>query len=251
MRDQSCWLQDPHTAQGQAAQHSQRYQNRCGSPTPHQRAPPTGELLQPLPASAPVGVARRPRASVRPPLGQTRYCRWAGGSGICCETPGSGHETGQEDSSGYRWCVCVCERESLFADRSQILWILMCRWRRSPGQAPPTHHFDHLGIGLLCQVAPADGHVVHQLVERGALVLLHLQVRQSVHEVEDGAALLQLLQEQLRLLRRRHVWVEAAREKQAPRWTLETDLHHPRVSAGTRGRHQTPDKDGGGETAEV
>lgn len=69
-----------------------------------------------------------------------------------------------------------------------------------------THHFDNLRVGLLCQVAPADGHVVHQLVERGALVLLHLEVRQSVHKVKDSTALLQLLQEQLRLLRCGHVW---------------------------------------------
>lgn len=68
------------------------------------------------------------------------------------------------------------------------------------------HHFDDLGVGLLCQVAPADGHIVHQLVERGAFVLLHLEVRQRVHEVKDSTALLQLLQEQLRLLRRWHVW---------------------------------------------
>lgn len=70
----------------------------------------------------------------------------------------------------------------------------------------PTHHFDDLGVGLLCQVAPADGHVVHQLIERGALVLLHLEVRQRVHKVKDSTALLQLLQEQLRLLRHWHVW---------------------------------------------
>lgn len=72
----------------------------------------------------------------------------------------------------------------------------------------PTHHFDDLGVGLLCQVAPADGHVVHQLIERGALVLLHLEVRQRVHKVKDSTALLQLLQEQLRLLRRWHVWAQ-------------------------------------------
>lgn len=70
------------------------------------------------------------------------------------------------------------------------------------------HHFDDLRIGLLCQVAPADGHIVHQLVECGALVLLHLEVRQSVHKVEDSTALLQLLQEQLRLLRHRHLWAD-------------------------------------------
>lgn len=58
---------------------------------------------------------------------------------------------------------------------------------------PPPHHFDDLGVSLLCQVAPADGHVVHQLVERGALVLLHLEVRQRVHKVKDSTALLQLL----------------------------------------------------------
>lgn len=79
----------------------------------------------------------------------------------------------------------------------------MCRVSSS---ALPTHHFDDLGVGLLRQVAPADGHVVHQLIECGALVLLHLEVRQRVHKVKDSTALLQLLQEQLRLLRRWHVW---------------------------------------------
>lgn len=77
-----------------------------------------------------------------------------------------------------------------------------------------THHFDNLGVGLLCQVAPADGHVVHQLVERGALVLLHLEVRQSVHKVKDSTALLQLLQEQLRLLRCGHVWAHKTNRHQ-------------------------------------
>ena len=68
-----------------------------------------------------------------------------------------------------------------------------------------SYHFDNLRVGLLCQIAPANGHIVHQLIERGALILLHLEVRQRVHEVKDSTALLQLLQEQLRLLRRRHV----------------------------------------------
>lgn len=39
-----------------------------------------------------------------------------------------------------------------------------------------SYHFHNLGVGLFRQVAPAYGHVVHQLVERGALVLLHLEV---------------------------------------------------------------------------
>lgn len=82
------------------------------------------------------------------------------------------------------------------------------------GSALPTHHFDDLGVGLLCQVAPADGHVVHQLIERGALVLLHLEVRQRVHKVKDSTALLQLLQEQLRLLRRWHVWAHKTKQTQ-------------------------------------
>lgn len=86
----------------------------------------------------------------------------------------------------------------------------------------PPHHFDDLGVGLLCQVAPADGHVVHQLVERGALVLLHLEVRQRVHEVKDSTALLQLLQEQLRLLRRRHVWMHKPKGRERKREKKKT-----------------------------
>lgn len=92
---------------------------------------------------------------------------------------------------------------------------------------PPPHHFDDLGVGLLCQVAPADSHVVHQLVERGALVLLHLEVRQRVHKVKDSTALLQLLQEQLRLLRRWHVWAHKPnghREK-GKRWREKLEIN--------------------------
>lgn len=67
------------------------------------------------------------------------------------------------------------------------------------------HHFDDLRVGLLGEVASAHRHIVHQLIECGALVLFHLQVRERVHEVKHGAALLQLLQEQIRLLLSRDV----------------------------------------------
>lgn len=58
-----------------------------------------------------------------------------------------------------------------------------------------SHHFDHLWVGLLSQVAPAEGDVVHQLIEGGPLILFHFEVRQCVHEVKQSTALLQLLEE--------------------------------------------------------
>lgn len=111
----------------------------------------------------------------------------------------------------------------------------------------PPHHFDDLGVGLLCQVAPADGHVVHQLVECGALVLLHLEVRQRVHKVKDSTALLQLLQEQLRLLRRWHVWTQRKRhrgredeEKRQLNWCRnKCEPHRQTVLTPTEVRNQT------------
>lgn len=68
-----------------------------------------------------------------------------------------------------------------------------------------SHHFDHLGVGLLSQVAPAEGDVVHQLIKGGPLILFHFEVRKCVQEVKQGTALLQLLEEQLWLLLRRNI----------------------------------------------
>ena len=93
-------------------------------------------------------------------------------------------------------CVCLCVCVPVCVSLCVCVCVCVCVC---------SHHFDDLRVGLFRQVAPAHGHVVHQLVEGGTLVLLHLQVGQRVHEVKHSTALLQLLQEQLRLLQRWHV----------------------------------------------
>ena len=69
----------------------------------------------------------------------------------------------------------------------------------------PTHHANDVPVDGLREDAPAGGDVVDDLVERGPLDLLALEVGHRVHEVEGHAALPQLPDEQLLLLRGRHI----------------------------------------------
>ena len=59
----------------------------------------------------PVSAARRPRAWARPPRGQTHYCHWAEGSGICCETPGRQTKGGRLREQ--RKCSCAWTQPEL------------------------------------------------------------------------------------------------------------------------------------------
>ena len=78
-------------------------------------------------------------------------------------------------------CVCMCVRV----------------WR--------THHFDYFWVDGLGEDPARRRDVVDELVEPGPFDLFALEVGDGVHEVEDDAALLQLLDEQILLFRRRRV----------------------------------------------
>lgn len=78
--------------------------------------------------------------------------------------------------------------------------------QRSTNRFVCPHHVSDLWVRGLHQHPSVGGDVVHELVERGPLDLLALQVRHGVQEVEEHAALLELLGEQFLLLRRRGIW---------------------------------------------
>ena len=105
------------------------------------------------------------------------------------------------------------------------------------GWGSATHASDDLRIHGLREHAAPRGDVVHQLVERGALHLLALQVGHRVHEVERDAALAQLPDEQLLLLRRRHIW----RNKRTPVITESptdgNDYSDGRITCDHQGHH--------------
>lgn len=66
-----------------------------------------------------------------------------------------------------------------------------------------TDHVDHLWVYGLCDDVPVVGDVLHHLAQRGTFHLLPFQVAQRVgDEVEEDAALPQLLDEQFLLLGR-------------------------------------------------
>lgn len=98
------------------------------------------------------------------------------------------------------------------------------------GFFPSPHHFDHFRVGLFGQVATANGDVVHQLIERGTLVLLHLEVGQRVHEVKERTALLQLLDKQLWLLLSRHI---CRRERQREKYRESKRNQDGEIQKGT------------------
>lgn len=85
---------------------------------------------------------------------------------------------------------------------------------------PPSYHLYGLWVEGLDEDPPARGHALHQLVERGALDLLPLQVGHAVQEVEHHAALLQLLAEQVVQLCHRGIWTGGVRGQRAQqvRW---------------------------------
>ena len=70
------------------------------------------------------------------------------------------------------------------------------------------YHSDNFWINSLCENAPAGGDVVHNLVERGSLDLLPLEVGHRIHEVEPDTALSQLSDKQLLLLVAGNIWGE-------------------------------------------
>ena len=63
-----------------------------------------------------------------------------------------------------------------------------------------TDHADDLRVHGLREDAPPGGDVVHNLVKRGALDLLALEVGHWIHEVKPDTALSQLSDEQFFLL---------------------------------------------------
>ena len=69
-------------------------------------------------------------------------------------------------------------------------------------------HSDDLRVHGLREDAPAGGDVVHNLVERGSLDLLPLEVGHRIHEVEPDTALSQLSDKQLLLLVAGNIWGE-------------------------------------------
>jgi len=71
------------------------------------------------------------------------------------------------------------------------------------------HHFDNLWVDGFGEDAPSGGDVVNELIETSAFHLLTLEIRHRVHEVEHDAALQQLVDKQILLLRRRSVWKQA------------------------------------------
>ena len=65
-----------------------------------------------------------------------------------------------------------------------------------------THHFHNLGVDGLTENAPGCSNVVNQLVETCSFYFFTLEIRDRVHEVEYNAALQQLVDKQVLLLRR-------------------------------------------------
>ena len=63
------------------------------------------------------------------------------------------------------------------------------------------HHVSDLWVRGLHQHTSVGGNKVHQLIQCGPLDLLAFQVRHRIQEVEEHAALLELLGEQFLLLR--------------------------------------------------
>lgn len=70
----------------------------------------------------------------------------------------------------------------------------------------PTNHVHHLGVDGLRDDIPIVGDVLHHFAQRRPLHFLPFQVAERVgQEVEENAALAQLLDEELLLLRRSHI----------------------------------------------
>lgn len=78
-----------------------------------------------------------------------------------------------------------------------------------------THHLDDFGVDRFGEYPSARGNVLDELVEGAALNLLALEIRDRIHEIESHAALSQLPDEQLLLLRGRDICREREREKRA------------------------------------
>ena len=76
-----------------------------------------------------------------------------------------------------------------------------------------TDHSNYLRVDGLREDAAARRDVVHNLVQGRPLDLLPLEVGHGVHEVEADAALPQLPDEQLLLLRRRNICKRRQREE--------------------------------------
>ena len=74
----------------------------------------------------------------------------------------------------------------------------MISYRRTPKQS--ADHPNDLRVHCLREDTSTRSDVVHNLVERGPLDLLALEVGHRIHEVEPDAALSQLSDEQLLLL---------------------------------------------------
>lgn len=69
-----------------------------------------------------------------------------------------------------------------------------------------SHHVGDLWVRSFHQHPSVGGDVVHELVQSGPLDLLALQVHHRVQEVEEHAALLELLGEELLLLCGGGIW---------------------------------------------
>ena len=73
--------------------------------------------------------------------------------------------------------------------------------RKNDGKTTVTYHFHNLGVDRFGEDTPGCGNVVNQLVETCSLYFFTLEIRYGVHEVEYNAALQQLVDEQILLLR--------------------------------------------------
>lgn len=90
---------------------------------------------------------------------------------------------------------------ALFAPTPQIGFL-----RINPSGGSSTNHVHHLGVDGLCDDIPVVGDVLHHFAQRRPLHFLPFQVAERVgQEVEENAALPQLLDEELLLLCRSHI----------------------------------------------
>lgn len=121
----------------------------------------------------------------------------------------SAGQTCTAKTAGSCWVVAVYEaHHQANAKRASVRYACKRRYdSRVTRDCLDTDHVDHLRVYGLCDDVPVVGDVLHHLAQRRPLHLLPFQVAQRVRdEVKEDAALPQLLDEQLLLLRRGNVW---------------------------------------------
>lgn len=91
----------------------------------------------------------------------------------------------------------------------------------TPGRLGGAHHDDGLGVDGLRDHVAVVSDVLHHFVEAGPLHLLVLEVAERVaNEVEEDAALAQLLDEQVLALHEGRIWGGGGRKKNPTTPTL-------------------------------